>query len=128
MTTTVLLAEDCEMNRNLARAILSRLGCEVTLACDGVEACRVASERRFDVIFMDCEMPGMDGLEATRQIRRREIEAGSPRAVILALTANARASEREVCLAAGMDDVVGKPFRREHLRDALHRYAPEAVP
>jgi CheY-like chemotaxis protein len=124
-TLRVLLAEDCGMSAKLACAFLERLGCKVTIACDGREACRASQESRFDVIFMDCEMPEMGGHEATREIRAREQASGSPRVAIVALTASGRESDRDRCLAAGMDDLLEKPYRREELRLALLRHVTQ---
>lgn len=118
----VLIADDCEMTRALGSALLRKLGCEVMVARDGAEACRAHQERPFDVIFMDCEMPGMGGLDATREIRRQEHAASSRRVAIVALTASARESDRATCAEAGMDDVLEKPYRREDLRLALLRH------
>lgn len=118
----VLIADDCELTRALGSALLKRLGCVVTVAHDGLEACRAHQERPFDILFMDCEMPGMGGLDATREIRRQEHAAGSRRVAIVALTASARASDRAACAEAGMDDLVEKPCRREDLRLALLRH------
>jgi CheY-like chemotaxis protein len=120
----VLVADDCEMNRVLARSLLTKLGCEVTLVEDGHAACEALSAEAFDMVFMDCEMPGLDGLEATREIRRAEGESHRPRVAIVALTASSEASDREKCLAAGMDDFVSKPFRKDYLAAALQRNAP----
>jgi CheY-like chemotaxis protein len=120
----VLVADDCEMNRVLARSLLTKLGCEVTLVEDGQAACAAVSAQTFDMVFMDCEMPSMDGLEATREIRRAEGASHRPRVAIVALTASSEASDRERCLAAGMDDFVSKPFKREYLAAALQRNAP----
>jgi CheY-like chemotaxis protein len=118
----VLLAEDCEMTRMLGCAYLKKLGCEVTVACDGREALHKATERPFDVIFMDCEMPEMDGIDATREIRRHEQTSGARRVAIVALTASGHANDRATCAAAGMDDLVEKPYKREDLRLALLRH------
>jgi CheY-like chemotaxis protein len=124
-TIHVLLADDCEMSRMLACAFLKKLGCDVTVAGDGQEACRAYQERAFDVVFMDCEMPEMDGLAATREIRRREQASGAPRVAVVALTASGRPSDRETCAQAGMDDLVEKPFKREDLRLALLRHVTQ---
>jgi CheY-like chemotaxis protein len=124
-TLSVLLAEDCEMSGKLACALLERLGCVVTVARDGREACRASQEHRFDVIFMDCEMPEMGGHDATREIRAREQASGSPRAAIVALTASGRESDRDRCLEAGMDDLLEKPYQREKLRLALLRHVTQ---
>jgi CheY-like chemotaxis protein len=123
----VLLADDCEMSRMLACAFLRKLGCEVTVASDGREACRASEGQQFDVIFMDCEMPEMGGLDATREIRRHEQASGTARVAIVALTASGRASDRASCVEAGMDDLVEKPYKREDLRLALLRHVTERV-
>ena len=117
---TVLLAEDNQINRDVASAMLEELGCTVVLATDGREACRRLESDTFDAVFMDCQMPEMDGFAATSFVREREAVLGG-HVPIIALTANALAGDRERCLAAGMDDFVSKPFHREQLRAALAR-------
>jgi len=113
----VLLAEDNEINILLARTILEQMGLEVTSVSNGLDAVAAASRTAFDLILMDVQMPEMDGLEATRRIRGgRGPCAAAP---ILAMTANARASDREACLAAGMTDFLSKPFTPESLMTAL---------
>jgi CheY-like chemotaxis protein len=120
----VLVAEDSEMNQLLARSLLTKLGCRVTLANDGREACALVAAQTFDMIFMDCEMPEMDGLAATQEIRRRELASNGPHVVIIALTASSEARDRDACFAAGMDDFMSKPFRREAMREVLLRNSP----
>jgi signal transduction histidine kinase/DNA-binding response OmpR family regulator len=118
----VLLAEDNEVNQLLAQTHLQALGCEVTLAANGEEALRQWQAGPHDLVLMDCQMPELDGYQATR--RMREIEAaqpGRPRTPIVALTANAMEGDRERCLAAGMDDYLSKPFTREALGTAIER-------
>jgi signal transduction histidine kinase/DNA-binding response OmpR family regulator len=115
----VLLAEDNLVNQQLALHVLGKLGCRVEVACDGEEAVRLWAAGRHDVVLMDCQMPRLDGLAATAEIRRRE-EPGR-RTPIVALTANAMAGDRERCLAAGMDEYVTKPFRADSLREVLSR-------
>ena len=117
----VLLVEDNFVNRKLARRMLERMGCACEVAHNGVEAVAMVGRSRFDVVFMDCNMPGMDGFEASARIRR--IEAGAYRTPIVALTANAMKGDREQCLAAGMDDYLSKPVRTEDLAGILHRWA-----
>jgi PAS domain S-box-containing protein len=113
----VLLAEDNLVNQRVARLQLERLGCAVDVAKDGHEAIEAAFHHPYDVIFMDCQMPGLDGFDATREIRRRE---GPDRHVpIVALTAHALRGDRERCLAAGMDDHLAKPVDMEDLRRVL---------
>ncbi len=116
----VLVVEDNAINRDVASAMLEQLGCTVRLAMDGKEACEILRESRFDVVFMDCQMPEMDGFAATRHVREREASAGG-HVPIIALTANALAGDREKCLASGMDDFVSKPFHKDALRAALAR-------
>lgn len=116
----ILVVEDNPINRDVASAMLEQLGCHVAIAMDGKEACDVLEKRRFSAVFMDCQMPVMDGFEATRQVRARERLSGD-HTPIIALTANALAGDRERCLAAGMDDFVSKPFHKETLRGAIAR-------
>jgi CheY-like chemotaxis protein len=122
----VLLAEDTTVNQQVAIAMLTRIGCEVTLAHNGDEAIALIAGEHFDVVLMDCQMPEMDGFEATRRIRARE--GSGPRLPIVALTANALQGDRERCLAAGMDDYLSKPFTRAALHAVLMRWLPRAPP
>jgi signal transduction histidine kinase/CheY-like chemotaxis protein len=120
----VLLAEDNATNQFLAKRLLTMLGCAVDVAANGCEALDLWSRLPYDVIFMDCQMPEMDGLSATAEIRQRErdLEVASVRATrvrIVACSAGVTATEREECLAAGMDDFVAKPLSRDDLRRAL---------
>ena len=120
---TVLVVEDSPVNQVVAVRTLERLGCECDVAADGREALEALSQRRYDAVMMDCQMPGMDGYEATAQLRRRE--AGGRRTPVIAMTAHAMKGDAERCLAAGMDDYVAKPMRRELLLAALRRWIPE---
>jgi CheY-like chemotaxis protein len=117
---SVLVAEDNEINRRVLSGMLRRCGCRITFAVDGREAVQMAQQREFDLVLMDCQMPEMDGYEATRRIRA----LGGPAASlpILALTANVLPSDREACLAAGMDDFLGKPVKLDVLRAAVQRW------
>lgn len=115
----LLLAEDNTINRKLALAALAQMGCTADVAVDGHEALKAAKAARYDAILMDVQMPGMDGLEATRQIRKWEEETGTPPVRIIALTANALAGDRDICLKAGMDDYLSKPIRLEALRNVV---------
>ncbi|MEI7445839.1 MAG: response regulator [Burkholderiales bacterium] len=117
----VLLAEDNPINQQVALATLSRLGIEARLVRNGAEAVEAVRAERYDVVLMDMQMPGVDGVEATRRIREAGGTVGQP--WIVAVTANAFEHDRERCLAAGMDDFVAKPFRSETLRRALDRAA-----
>jgi signal transduction histidine kinase/ActR/RegA family two-component response regulator len=112
----ILLVEDNPVNQLVAKGMLSKLGCEVTVAAHGGEALDALEHSSFDLVLMDCNMPVMDGYEASRQIRR---SGRWPDLPIVALTANAMPEERERCRAAGMSDYLAKPFRREELAALL---------
>ncbi|HMW62736.1 MAG TPA: response regulator [Accumulibacter sp.] len=121
----VLLVEDNEINREIAGAVLATLGCQVDFAHDGAQAVVAARASAYDIILMDCQMPVMDGFEASRRIRAEEKEAARPAVPIIALTANALAGDREQCLAAGMTDYLAKPINRAQLTAALERNLAE---
>ena len=114
LSMRVLLAEDNEMNQKVAVGILEREGHSVTVAGNGREALEYIEREPFDVVLMDVQMPEMDGMEATGEIRRRERETGI-RLPVIGLTAHAMSGDRERCLAAGMDDYVTKPIDKTHL-------------
>ncbi len=115
----VLVAEDNPVNWRLLEVQLARLGARATQAADGARAVELAAEQDFDAILMDCQMPDVDGFEATRRIRA--LAGARGRVPIVALTANALTGDRERCLAAGMDSYLAKPVRREELAAALAR-------
>ena len=123
----VLLAEDNVVNQEIALAMLDDTEYAVTVAENGLEALKTMESVSFDVVLMDCQMPEMDGFEASIELRRREAETGSRRLPIIGLTANAGAGSRENCLEAGMDDYVSKPFRRNVLLAALAKWT-QSVP
>jgi len=136
MPLRVLVAEDIQVNQKLALRFLEGIGYRADVAGNGIEALEALDRQRYDVVFMDVQMPEMDGLAATREIHRRW---GTSRPRIIAMTANAMQGDRELCLAAGMDDYVTKPLRRDDIEEALlrtfvaHRDAsgprgPETVP
>jgi two-component system, sensor histidine kinase and response regulator len=117
----VLLAEDNAVNQKVAVRMLERLGCRVDVAANGVEALAMWERLPYDVVFMDCQMPEMDGLEATRQIRQLELidEGHTP---IVAMTANAMPKDQQDCLAAGMDDYLAKPVKIDQIEAVLVRW------
>lgn len=107
----ILMAEDNPINQRVGKLILARAGFNIDLVGDGSEALEAHRTRPYDVILMDCQMPTMDGFEASRRIRGLD----KPQPVIIAVTANALVGERERCLNAGMDDYLSKPFQAEQL-------------
>ena len=122
-TGELLLVEDELTNRTVALALLNKLGFKVTLAIDGHEAVEKSARSSFDLILMDCQMPIMDGFDATQQIRSRENQQGR-HIPIIALTANAFESDRKRCLEAGMNDFLAKPYTLEELKSILQRWLP----
>ena len=125
--SVVLVVEDNEVNREVARRFLERLGCTPVVVADGKAALEACALQSFDLVLMDVQMPVMDGLEATRELRRREA-ATSTRTPIVALTASAMTGELNRCLTAGMDGLLTKPIEVARLREVLERYVgtPEA--
>jgi len=124
----ILLAEDNVVNQKLALSLLGQMGYRADVAANGLEAIEAVERQPYDLVFMDVQMPEMDGLEASREITRRWSRDQRPR--IVAMTANAMQSDREMCLAAGMDDYLSKPIRVEELIAALERSAarePDAI-
>jgi signal transduction histidine kinase/CheY-like chemotaxis protein/HPt (histidine-containing phosphotransfer) domain-containing protein len=118
----VLLVEDNPVNREVAVGMLEALGCRTDVADNGWRAIEAMNQGVYDAVLMDCQMPVMDGLSATAEIRRREASAGQSRVPIVALTANAMEGDRERCLAAGMDDFLSKPFTQQQLAALLQRW------
>ncbi len=127
----VLLVEDNPTNQKVAELQLRKLGYRSHIVANGLLAVQTFNTLPFAAILMDCQMPVMDGFEATTQIRRAEQEEGLPRIPIVAMTANAMQGDRERCIAAGMDDYVSKPINTERLANALQRWArqrPDSLP
>ena len=127
----ILLAEDNPFNQKVATAMLKLLGCRVEVAATGVEAVAAARRGEFDLVLMDCQMPVMDGYEATRRIRELPAPAGA--VTIIAMTANALSGDRKACFVAGMDDFLSKPITRNMLSDMMAKWeivgkAPAAAP
>lgn len=116
----VLVAEDNQVNQEVSRGMLRKLGFHVTVVPDGLQSLQENNRSPFDIIFMDCQMPVMDGYEATRQIRQSE--SSGKRTIIIAMTANAFPGDREICIQAGMDDYIAKPFRQVDLHEILNKW------
>ncbi len=116
----MLVAEDNPINQKVATSMLKKIGCSTDLAGNGQEAVERCRKQHYDLVFMDCQMPGMDGFEATAAIRAEESD--SRRTPIVAMTAHAMPSDRERCLAAGMDDYLTKPISVEQLRAVIARW------
>jgi two-component system, sensor histidine kinase and response regulator len=124
--TRVLLVEDNVVNQRVAERILERLGCRVDVVSNGLQALEALEHTGYDCILMDCQMPEMDGYEATAAIRLRETRTDH-HVPIIAMTANAMQGDRERCLAAGMDDYISKPMQPNALAVLLQKYLPSPV-
>jgi PAS domain S-box-containing protein len=120
----VLLVEDNEINQTVGLQMLRQLGLVTKLASDGLEAIKAFERCHYDAILMDCQMPRVDGFEVTRAIREREKRLNKTPTPIIALTANAMKGDREICLAAGMDDYLAKPFELAVLAKLLSNWLP----
>ena len=119
----VLVAEDNEVNRMVTRRLIESLGYQVHSVEDGLGALDALDKESFDIVFMDCQMPNLDGYQATAQIRQRHTRPGVP---IVALTASALKEDLERCLASGMNDYLSKPCSQRDLEIALNRWLPSA--
>ncbi|MGI9508647.1 MAG: response regulator [Geminicoccaceae bacterium] len=124
----ILLAEDNRINREYALRVLSGLGCTVTVAENGKVAVEQTRRSAFDLVLMDCQMPVMDGFEASRIIKELKSKGEIAPGPIVALTANAMKGDRERCLEAGMDDYLTKPVRKKALIETIERWQAEALP
>ena len=125
LSGTVLLVEDSAVNAEVASNMLEAFGLRWTLARDGRQALQELEHARFDLVLMDCQMPGMDGFEACERIRDRERLVGLPATPLIALTAGANDGDRENCIAAGMDDYLAKPFREDDLYAIVRKWLPD---
>ena len=121
----VLVAEDNQINQIVAARTLERCGCRVVVG-DGQEALQTLETQHYDAVLMDCQMPNMDGYQATAELRRRE--HGARHTPVIAMTAHAMDGDRERCLQAGMDDYISKPMSSKSLRASLERWIPVADP
>lgn len=122
LSANVLLAEDNEVNQEIAHEYLMRLGCAVTMVENGREAVERFRDGVFDMVLMDVQMPEMDGIEATRQIRDFEARTGAVRTPIIAATAHAFQEDREKCIVAGMDDFLSKPYTNKDIEPLMNRW------
>ncbi len=121
----LLLADDNVVNQKVALRLFEQMGYHIDIAADGHEVIEAARQQAYDLIFMDVQMPEMNGLEATRRIRELERETGKPKSVIIAMTASAMTGDREKCLEAGMDDYLSKPVRPEAVQAVIQRWGPQ---
>ena len=121
----VLVAEDNSANQQVAIGMLERLGCSVTVAANGLEAVNQLGRSRYDAVLMDCNMPEMDGYQATGQIR--SLEDANSHVPIIAMTANVQEGDRQKCLQSGMDDYLAKPLKLDKLRQKLEHWLPDVV-
>jgi len=120
----ILVAEDNLTNQQVALSILKHLGLQADAVANGADALRVLDSQTYDLILMDVQMPVMDGMEATRQIRLAELAAGKPRLPIIAMTANAMRGDRDKCLEAGMNDYLSKPVSPQMFATVLDKWLP----
>jgi CheY-like chemotaxis protein len=121
----VLVVEDNAVNQKIAVRMLEKIGCRVDVAANGAEALKKAAQSPYDLIFMDCQMPEMDGYEATAEIRR--CEGQSKHTPIIAMTAHTMQGDREKCLQTGMDDFLPKPVKKETLSEILQKWTIRPV-
>ncbi|MFV0339633.1 MAG: response regulator [Parachlamydiaceae bacterium] len=121
----VLLVEDYFINQEVTIEMLEMLECQTELAEDGLQGVQMASDTDFDLIIMDLQTPGIDGLEATKRIR--QLPNGSSKSIIIALTASALTGDREKCISAGMDDYISKPMEITSLEGMLKKHFPKKL-
>lgn len=123
LSAKVLLVEDNPINQMVAMKMLQKVGLKAVLANNGVEALEILKQQSFDLVLMDCQMPEMDGFDATREIRKQDIKALYDKPLpVIAMTANVMSGDRERCLEVGMDDYIGKPVQRDKLESILREW------
>lgn len=123
LSAKVLLVEDNPINQMVALKMLQKVGIKAVLANNGIEALNILKEQCFDLVLMDCQMPEMDGFDATREIRKLDIKTLYEKSLpVVAMTANVMSGDRERCLEVGMDDYIGKPVQRDHLDAVLRKW------
>jgi CheY-like chemotaxis protein len=122
----LLLVEDNEINQIVTRGMLDKLGYQIKAVGNGQAALDLLERESFDLILMDCMMPGVDGFDTSRALRARELEASCPRVPIIAITANTIEGAQARCLAAGMDDYLAKPIHMDDLESALAHWLPSS--
>jgi two-component system, sensor histidine kinase and response regulator len=120
----ILLVEDNHVNRRVAHSMLSSLGYEADDALNGLEAVLMLERSSYDLVLMDCQMPEMDGYEATAKIRSMHSSVLDHDIIVIAMTANCMAGDREKCLDAGMNDYLAKPVKKKLLAEVLERWLP----
>ena len=118
----ILLVEDNKINIIVAKALLKKLGCEVNVAMNGLEALEILKTKNYDIVFMDVQMPKMNGLEATREIRKDDSGILNSKIPIIAMTANAMKGDKEMCINAGMDDYLSKPINFEVVEKMIEKW------
>lgn len=123
----ILLVEDNTVNQKIATIMLEKYGCRVTPACDGAEAVKAIKQKVFDLVFMDCQMPVMDGFKATKKIREFEKSKKQENTPIIAFTANAMKGDAEKCLSVGMSDYISKPVQEGALEKVLIKWLSQGV-
>ncbi len=125
----VLLVEDDKLNQEVALHMLRQLGMQhITVCDDGAQALQQIKSAPFDIVFMDCQMPVMDGYTATQELRKLERDANRDRLPVIAMTANAMVGDREKCLQAGMDEYISKPVRPERLKEVASKFIKTSTP
>ncbi len=121
----VLLVEDYFINQEVTIDMLEMLGCQVDVAEDGLQAVKMAEENSYDLIIMDLQLPGIDGMEATKRIRTNE--RPEAKSVIIALTANALEGDKENCMKIGMNDYISKPMEITTLEEKIRKFFPQKM-